>query len=76
MELRDAAKDYEAKGPRYSAARRILERGCEIPPSLEVFEHILETGRKTNPSLTPEGMARRVSESYHRTAWNGPEDGN
>ena len=67
MEIRDATADFKAEGPRYGAARRILERGCEVPPSLEVFEHQLKLDQEKNPRLCPEALARRLSESYHRT---------
>lgn len=74
--------DFKAKGPTFTQAWEILHGGCDIPPSLELFEHELEVHRKgdpsrkitPNPSLAPQGMARRLVERYHRTTMSFPDD--
>jgi hypothetical protein len=60
--------DFRAAGPRYLSAWQTLLDGCEVPPSFEVFQHEFKRLQDKAPGLSPEGMARRLSESYHRTA--------
>jgi hypothetical protein len=57
---------YLDAGPRFKSALDTLVDGCEIPPSFEVFAYQLDLERRANPGLSPEGLARRLSESYHR----------
>lgn len=58
---------FRAKGPEYTAAFQILALGCEIPPSLEVFEHEMEV-RPLHPyrAQGPEAMASSLVQRYHR----------
>lgn len=64
--MRDSTTDFFERGPSYAAAREILLRGCEYPPSLELFEHELKQARRAHPELKVEGLARRLSDAYHR----------
>jgi hypothetical protein len=81
-DLRDSAADYRQRGPIYSRAWEILSRKCEVPPSVEVFDHELEHARegkgryrgKGQASLTVIAHAQRVADSYHRTAFSVPDD--
>jgi hypothetical protein len=63
---RDAAADYNSRGPSYQRARATLERRCEIPPSLDVFDHELALARCHDPDLTVEALAMQISNKYHR----------
>ena len=70
----DSATEYGRKGPRYREAWDTLVNGCDVPPSLDVFDHELKIARRAAPMLTVEGLARRLSQSYHRVSgFFGPE---
>jgi hypothetical protein len=62
--LEGAQADFVKKG--HAAAYEILARGCDFPPSLEQFEHELLVARRRQQSITVDGLARRLSDSYHR----------
>jgi hypothetical protein len=64
---RSSAEDYAARGTLYQEAWEVLARGCEIPPSLEQFDHELNERRRSNSSLTVVGCARRLADGYHQT---------
>jgi hypothetical protein len=69
MSERTCADDYAEAVPvydRYEDAYRILAEGCEIPPSLEVFQHQLRAERQRTPSVTAVGLARRLATDYRR----------
>jgi len=57
---------YLARGEEYGAAYEMLARNCEYPPSLEQFQHELMVAKRGRPMLTVTGMARRLSDGYHR----------
>lgn len=78
-------EDFSARGPSYSEAWEILARGCEVPPSLEVFDAQLTARREgrdgkpgfcppARPSLSVMEHARSLGEAYHRV--RGFFDGN
>ena len=67
--LRDSADDYAARG--FKKAWEILADGCEIPPSLEVFEEELMRAQLKNPSLDSVRVARRLASTYNRVAFKG-----
>lgn len=64
--MKTCADDFGAKGEAYRQARRILEAGCDYPPSLEVFEHEMEQRRETQIMTAPMCAAAIVSD-YKRT---------
>lgn len=60
----DNFEDFHRRGSHYRNAWEILSRACEVPPSLEVFEHQLEKRRDQHPSLTVTGFAQELANSY------------
>jgi hypothetical protein len=62
----NAQTEYTGRGPTYARAFEILSKGCDVPPSLEVFEHELGSRRRSRPGLAPEECAVAVAQSYRR----------
>jgi hypothetical protein len=65
-ELRLNEHDYEDAGPEHIAAWARLARGCEVPPSFEVFEAELAAVRRRAPAVAPEVVADRLVAMYRR----------
>ena len=63
----NTAEEFMRAGAGFIRAREILVAGCQIPPSFEVFSCELARARVSNGGITPEGMARRIADGYHRT---------
>jgi hypothetical protein len=66
--------DYTVRGSAYQIAWRTLVEGCDVPPSLEVFDHELALARRGKPMMTPEAQARRLAAAYQRVGGFFPED--
>lgn len=66
---RTSADDYfDRWGTEGDAALAILASGCDIPPSLEVFEHGLEAARsRAKAPIDIRRYARVVADSYRMT---------
>lgn len=60
----DSYADYHKRGPQFQRAWEILARGCEVPPSIEVFVHEFEKVRETRSSQTVEMFARQLVDMY------------
>lgn len=60
-------EDFEEHGPEFEAAWNIV-RGCEIPPSFEVFNHgfKLAAEREDIRDLTVRNYAQRIRDKYQR----------
>jgi len=58
---------YAAAGVGYAEAWRIMAERCEVPPSLEVFDHVLTMLRgQTRLLVAPEWLAQKIAQSYVR----------
>lgn len=59
--------DFIGKGYGWDGVWDILVTGCEVPPSLEGFEHGLEQARtNTRKPLSIQKYARALADNYQR----------
>lgn len=59
--------DFNARGSAYRSAFDILHQGCEVPPSLDVFEtELMDMRKRTSRAVTPPEAARDIVKRYHR----------
>jgi hypothetical protein len=61
--------DYMERGPEYRQAWQVLARGCEIPPSIELFEQELQDQRRARPGLSVRKLAESLAERYQRVTF-------
>lgn len=50
----------------FRQSREILEAGCQIPPSYEVFCQHLKDARRDRPGVRPEIVAQEIADRYQR----------
>jgi hypothetical protein len=58
---------YARAGVGHAEAWRLMSRSCEVPPSLEVFDHVLaELRAKSGLQVSPQWLGSKIASSYQR----------